>query len=92
MIVLTNNWRIWMAGMAASLAIFLVVFFTTIQPSMNSANQAIKTGLAQSQQELNQAAQQVGSSGGTAGKQAQQQLSKASRLTACVAAAGFGAA
>jgi hypothetical protein len=52
MIVVTNNWRIWLAGTAASLAIFLVVFFTTIQPSMNTANQAVKTGLEQSQQAL----------------------------------------
>ena len=45
MVLVTGNWRIWLAGMAASLAIFAVVFFTVIQPSTNTANQALKTGL-----------------------------------------------
>jgi len=59
MIVVTNNWRTWLAGTAASLAIFLVVFFTTIQPSMNTANQAVKTGLQQSRQALNRLGTEV---------------------------------
>jgi F0F1-type ATP synthase membrane subunit b/b' len=98
MIVFTNNWRIWMAGTAASLAIFLVVFFTTIQPSMNTADQAVKTGLQQSQQALNQAQKQISSApatvGGAAGgaatitKQAKKALGNAAKLTSCVAAAG----
>jgi hypothetical protein len=98
MIVFTNNWRIWMAGTAASRAIFLVVFFTTIQPSMNTANQAITTGLQQSQQALNQVQKQISSAPATAGgaaggaatitKQAKQALSNAAKLTLCVAAAG----
>jgi ABC-type transporter Mla subunit MlaD len=91
MVLVTSNWRIWMAGMAASLAIFAVVYFTAIQPSMNTANQALKSGLQQSQQAINQAQKQLGSVSGqapaVAGK-AQQALSTAAKLTKCVAAAG----
>jgi hypothetical protein len=77
--------------MAASLVIFAVVFFTVIQPSMNTANQALKSGLQQSQQVIKQAQQQLGSDSGQAGGanvKAQQQLGKAAKLTSCVAAAG----
>jgi len=59
MVLVTGNWRIAMAGLAASLLIFGVLFFTVIQPSQNTANQAIKTGLQQSQQALNQASKQL---------------------------------
>jgi type II secretory pathway component PulM len=78
----------WLVGMAASLAIFGVVYFTVIKPSSDTANQAIKTGLQQTQQALNQAQQQLKSSGAGATGAAQQQLSKAQLLTQCVAAAG----
>ena len=60
MLVVTTNWRLWMAGMAVSLAIFGVVFFTVIKPSSDSANQALKSGLQQSQQVINQAQKQLG--------------------------------
>jgi predicted PurR-regulated permease PerM len=59
MVVVTGNWRIALAGLAASLLIFGVLFFTVIQPSTNTANQAVKTGLQQSQQALNQAQKQL---------------------------------
>lgn len=102
MLVVTNNWRIWIAGMAVSLAIFGVVFFTVIKPSSDSANQAIKSGLQQSQQVINQAQKQLGSGSGTASSatgaadstassvaaSAQTQLNNASKLTACLAQAG----
>jgi predicted PurR-regulated permease PerM len=102
MVVVTSNWRIWLAGMAASLVIFGVLFFTVIKPSSDTANQAIKSGLQQSQQAINQAQkqlgtaeQQAGSVGSQAGAvagavstQAQQQLNNAAKLTACISAAG----
>src|ERR1019366_4051653 len=94
MVLVTGNWRIWLAGMAASLAIFAVVYFTAIQPSMNTANQALKSGLQQTQQAVNQAQGQLGSVSGqarTAGGQAQQQLGNTAKLTTCVAAAGTDA-
>jgi hypothetical protein len=90
MVLVTGNVRVWLAGMVASLAIFAVVFFTVIQPSTNTANQALKTGLQQSQQAINQAQKQLSTASGQAGitSQAHQQLSKAAKLTACVSAAG----
>jgi hypothetical protein len=91
MVLVTGNWKLWLVGMAASLAIFAVLFFTVIKPSSDTANQAVKSGLQQSQQVLNQAQQQITSAGGAGNsvtKQAKQQLSKASKLTSCVAAAG----
>jgi ABC-type bacteriocin/lantibiotic exporter with double-glycine peptidase domain len=90
MVLVTNNWRLWAIGMAASLAIFVVVFFAVIKPSTDTANQAIKTGIQQSQQVINQAKKQLNSSGasGAVSSQANQQLDKASKLTSCVGAAG----
>jgi hypothetical protein len=93
MVLVTGNWRLWAVGMAASLAIFAVLFFTVIKPSSDTANQAIKTGMQQSQQVINQAKKQLNSSGasGAVSSQANQQLDKASKLTSCVAAAGTDA-
>jgi hypothetical protein len=90
MVLVTTNWRLWAVGMLASLAIFAVVYFTVIQPSTNTANAALKTGMQQSQQVINQAKKQISSSGvtGAEAKQANQQLNKASKLTSCVASAG----
>jgi hypothetical protein len=64
MVLVTGNWKLWMVGMAASLAIFLVLFFTVIKPSSDTANQAVKSGLQQSQQVLNQAQKQITNAGG----------------------------
>jgi peptidoglycan hydrolase CwlO-like protein len=94
MVLVTSNWRMWMAGMAASLVIFAVIFFTVIRPDQNTANQALKSGLQQTQQVVKQAQHQLSSVGGQAGAasgQARQQLTKAAKLTSCVAAAGTDA-
>jgi hypothetical protein len=96
MVFVTANWRMWLVGMAASLAIFAVVYFTGIQPDQNTANQVLKSGLQQAinhaQKQLSTASGQVSSAGGqaasSAASQAEQQLSVASQLTACVSAAG----
>jgi hypothetical protein len=93
MVLVTTNWRMWLAGTAVSLVIFAVLFFTVIQPSTDTANQAIKSGIQQSQQAINQAQKQLSSASGQAGAgagagQAQKVLSKAAKLTSCVAAAG----
>jgi negative regulator of sigma E activity len=91
MVVVTNNWKLWFAGLGASLVIFAVVFFAVIQPSQNTANQALNTGLRQSQQALNQAQKQLSTAGqqaGTAAPQVQQALSKSSQLTGCLSQAG----
>lgn len=93
MVLVTGNWRLWTVGMLTSLAIFLVVYFTVIQPSTNTANQALKAGMQQTQQVISQAKKQLDSSGASGGvaSQANQQLDKASKLTSCVAAAGTDA-
>ena len=84
MVLVTGNWRIAIAGLLASLLIFAVLFFTVIKPSENTANQALRSGLQQSQQALNQAQKQ--SSG-----QADQALSQASKLASCLSNAGIDA-
>jgi hypothetical protein len=90
MVLVTTNWRLWAVGMVASLAIFVVVYFAVIQPSTNTADQALKTGLQQTQQVISQAKKQLNSNGatGAVANQANQQLNKAAKLTSCVAAAG----
>jgi type II secretory pathway component PulM len=91
MVIVTNSWKMWLAGVGVSLAIFAVLYFTVIQPDNNTANQALKSGLQQSQQAINQAQKQLSTAGGQASGasgQAQQNLNKAAKLTACVSAAG----
>lgn len=91
MVLVTGNWKLWLVAMATSLAIFAVLSFTVIKPSSDTANQAVKSGLQQSQQVLKQVQKQISSAGGagiSVTKQAKQRLSKASKLTGCVAAAG----
>ena len=99
MLVVTNNWRIWAVGVATSLLIFVVVYFAVIRPDQNTANQALKSGLQQSQQAINQAQKQFSTAAGQAGgsasgqggsiaAQAQQQLGNAAKLTACLQSAG----
>jgi type II secretory pathway component PulM len=78
----------WLVGMAASLVIFAVVYFAVIKPSTDTANQALKSGLQQSQQILNQAQKQLGGLAGQAGSAGSKALSAAQKLTACVTAAG----
>jgi uncharacterized membrane-anchored protein YhcB (DUF1043 family) len=85
MVLVTGNWRIALAGLVASLVIFGVLFFTVIQPSENTANQAVKTGLQQTQQVLNQAQKQSSSAAGAAS----QTVNKAEKLAACLATAGI---
>jgi|HubBroStandDraft_3_1064219.scaffolds.fasta_scaffold356922_1 hypothetical protein len=95
MVYVTGNWRVAIAGLVASLVIFCVVFFTVIKPSQNTANQALKTGLQQTQQVLNQAQKQTSAATSQAAPQvssatgqAQQTLSKAAKLTTCLSQAG----
>jgi hypothetical protein len=91
MVLVTGNWRIWMAGMAASLVIFAVVFFAVIQPAQNTANQAVKSGLQQTQQVIKQAQQQLSNSGSPASATGQQALNNAQKLTTCLEGAGTDA-
>jgi hypothetical protein len=102
MVVVTNNWRVWLAGTTLSLVVFLIVYFVAIKPETNTANQALKSGLQETQQVVKQAQKQLGSAAvatgaagaaGSAGAAStiaagQKQLSKAAKLTACIVAAG----
>ena len=63
MYVITGNRRLWFLSSAVSLVLFLIVYFTVIRPDTNAANQALKSGLQQSQQVINQAQKQLKSSG-----------------------------
>jgi hypothetical protein len=92
MVIVTQSKRMWLLGLAVSVAIFAVLYFTVIQPDNNTANQAVKTGLQQSQQAINQAKQQVNSSGGgAASNAANAALNHASKLTSCLQSAGTDA-
>ncbi len=89
MLIVTNSWKMWLAGLAVSAGIFLVVYFTVIKPATDTANKAVSTGLQQeqqalqrSQQQLNQAKQQAPTA------KAKQELDNAAKLTQCIQAAG----
>jgi hypothetical protein len=93
-ILVTGNRRLWAASLAVSLIIFAVLYFTVIKPDNNTANQAVKAGLQQSHQVINQAQKQLShtsGNGGAATKQAQKSLGKAAKLTTCLQAAGTDA-
>jgi methylmalonyl-CoA mutase cobalamin-binding subunit len=70
MVLVTQSKRMWFAGVAVSLLIFAVLYFTVIRPDNNTANQlakqgqqAVNQGLQQSQQVIKQAQQQAKSAG-----------------------------
>jgi uncharacterized membrane-anchored protein YhcB (DUF1043 family) len=82
-----NIGKIWLASLAVSVGIFAVVYFTVIKPTTETANEAVKTGLQQSQQALDQSQQQLNNSG-AATKSANKQLDQAQKLTQCLSEAG----
>jgi hypothetical protein len=96
-VLISGNRRMWFAYSAVSLVLFLIVYFAVIRPDQNTANQAVKTGLQQSQQVINQAKKELSTAGaqasgasGQANKaiaNGQKVLDKAQKLTACVASA-----
>jgi hypothetical protein len=92
MVIVNTSWQRWAAGLAVSLIIFVVLYLTVIQPSTNTANQAVKAGEAQTQQAIKQAQQQINSASnqanaatGHASKQAAAAGAKADKQ---IAAAG----
>lgn len=100
MVYYTNNWRIYLLGLAASLIIFGVLFFTVIKPSSDTANQAAKTGIqltqhaaAQAERQLDQAAARTGAVGSqpqghAISSQAKGEINNAAKLATCVSNAG----
>ncbi len=79
MVLVTGNWRIWMASTAVSLLIFAVVYFTVIAPSENTANQALKSGLQQTQQAFKQAQKQAAGATSQAGSASGRPAASAAR-------------
>jgi hypothetical protein len=77
-----GGWKYWLAGLAVSVGIFAVLYFTVIKPTTDTANDAIRTSLDQAQQQLDQARKQAPNG------DAKQQLSQAEKLTACLQDAG----
>jgi hypothetical protein len=78
-----GGWKIWLVGLAVSLGIFAVLYFTVIKPTTDTANDAIRTSLRQSQQQLNEAKKNAPSAA------ARRQLSQAEKLTSCLQDAGI---
>jgi type II secretory pathway component PulM len=72
----------WLAGLAVSVGIFAVVYFTVIKPTTDTANDAIRTSLEQSQQQLKAAENQAPDA------QSKQQIINAEKLTGCLSDAG----
>jgi F0F1-type ATP synthase membrane subunit b/b' len=92
MVIVNTSWKRWAAGLAVSLIIFLVLYLTVIQPSTNTANQAIKTGEAQTQQAIKQAQQQINSAGnqatGASGRASKHAAAAGAKANKQIAAAG----
>ncbi len=82
MIVYSGGWKYWLAGLAVSVGIFAVVYFTVIKPTTDTANDVLRRSLHQSQQQLNAAKKKAPDA------QAKQQLGQAEKLTACLSDAG----
>lgn len=78
-----GGWKIWLLGLAVSVGIFAVLYFTVIKPTTDTANDAIRTSLQQSEQQLNRAKQDAPT------PEARRQLSQAEKLTDCLQDAGI---
>ena len=74
MIVVTNSWRMWLVGLAVSLGIFLVIYFTVVKPNTDNANKLVNNALTQEQNAF-------GTTPGTAGGA----TSNAQKLQDCLA-------
>jgi hypothetical protein len=93
MVLINNNWRIWLAGLAASLLVFGVIYFAALKPSSDTATQAAKAGSQQTQQALKQVTTALGSgvpngSAVPSSTASNLQVHSAAALAQCLAAAG----
>jgi len=82
MIVYSGSWKLWLAGLAVSLGIFAVLYFTVIKPTTDNANRALTSSLHQANRQLNRAQNDAPT------QQAKKELDQAQKLTACLADAG----
>jgi hypothetical protein len=77
-----GGWKYWLAGLAVSVGIFAVIYFTVIKPTTDTANRALNQSLHQAQQQFHQAQKQAPDA------QSKKELSQAEKLTACLQDAG----
>ena len=77
-----GGWKYSLAGLAVSVGIFAVIYFTVIKPTTDTANKVLNQSLQQSQQQLNRANKNAPDA------QSKKQLSQAENLTACLQDAG----
>jgi hypothetical protein len=82
LIIVSSSWKLWLAGLAVSVGIFAVVYFTVIKPTTDNANNALTTSLQQANDQLSQAKENAPTPA------AKKQLSQAQKLTACLQDAG----
>ena len=87
MVLVTTNWKMYLVGLAVSLGVFLVIYFTVIKSSTDTANKAIQTGLEQTQRGLDQAQKQLNQTG-SGNSKANAELDSAQKLAQCLSAAG----
>lgn len=83
MIIVSGGWKIWLVGLAVSLGIFAVVYFTVIKPTTDTANEAIRNSFQQTEKQLGEAKRNAPTPA------AERELSQAERLTACLQDAGI---
>jgi len=82
MIIVTGSWKIWLVGLAVSLGIFAVIYFTVIKPTTDTANETVRNSFQQSNDAIQQAKQE-------APPGAKRRLDQAEKLTACLQDAGI---
>ena len=85
MIIVSSSWKLWLAGLAVSVGIFAVLYFTVIKPTTDNANRALSSSLENANQQLQNAKEEAPNA------QAKKQISEAERLTACLQDAGTDA-
>jgi F0F1-type ATP synthase membrane subunit b/b' len=78
--IVVNNSKYWLISLAVSVIIFLIVYFTVIKSSTDTANNILKSTNQQVQQALK-----------NANKETNGAASQAAKLQACIAAAGTDA-
>ena len=82
MIIVGGGWKIWLLGLAVSVGIFAVLYFTVIKPTTDTANEAVRNSFQQSNDAIQEAKQD-------APPGARRQLDQAEKLTACLQDAGI---
>jgi hypothetical protein len=82
MVVMGGGGKWWLLSLLVSVGIFAVLYFTVIKPTTDTANDALRNSLQQSQDQLNEAKKDAPT------PQARHALNQAEKLTACIKDAG----